>query len=181
MRAESCFIKIQRAFHRDRDKILKLPTPHGLGGLGLEKATQYLKTSSQVKLRSRSCQAKSSRVYDHNNLQAQVFADMKGTLTFKLMFKLMFSLTIKSSQVMADMKGTLDFKFTIFSLLCTLWVTDKPSNLDKPSRRFACDTLWVRPTNPHPLHGAPARHHTRPDSPLTGYQPSQHTHLVQEH
>jgi hypothetical protein len=53
---------------------------------------------------------------------------------------------------MADMKGTL----TIFSLSCTLWVTDKPSNLDKPSRRFACDTLWVRPTNPHP-HSFTAR------------------------
>src|SRR5437667_2808647 len=26
-------------YYRDRDKILKLPTPHGLGGLGLEKAT----------------------------------------------------------------------------------------------------------------------------------------------
>src|SRR6266513_582765 len=80
-------------YHRDRDKILKLPTPHGLGGLGLEKATQYLEIQvklwpkgtfklSQVKLRSRqvksslrphqpsrSSQVKSSRVYDHNNLQ----------------------------------------------------------------------------------------------------------------
>src|SRR5947207_58560 len=77
--------------------------------------------------------------------------------------------------LMADMKGTLDFKFTIFSLSCTLWVTDKPSNLDKPSRRFACDTLWVRPINPHPLHGAPARHHTCPNLPSTRCQPSQHT------
>src|SRR6266496_2752801 len=79
MRAEFCFIKIQRAFHRDRDKILKLPTPHGLGGFGLEKATQYL---TQVK----SSQVKSS----HDHVQAQVFADMKGIL-------------------MADMKGTLKF------------------------------------------------------------------------
>src|SRR6266513_4746235 len=56
--------------------------------------------------------------------------------------------------LMADMKGTLDFKFTIFSLLYT---------------------LWVRPTNPHPLHGAPARHHTRLNLPSTRCQPSQHT------
>src|SRR6266480_3744484 len=54
-------------YHRDRDKILKLPTPHRLGGLGLEKATQYLKTSSQVKLRSRPSQVKSSQVQDHTN------------------------------------------------------------------------------------------------------------------
>ena len=48
-----------------------------------------------------------------------------------------------------------DLKFTIFSLSRMLWVTDKPSNLDKPSRRFACDTLWVRPINPHPLDPLP--------------------------
>src|SRR6266496_1630243 len=45
-------------YHRDRDKILKLPTPHGLGGFGLEKATQYL---TQVKPRSSSCS--SSRLH----------------------------------------------------------------------------------------------------------------------
>ena len=73
--------------------------------------------------------------------------------------------------LMADMKGTLDFKFTIFSLSCTLWVTDKPSNLDKPSRRFACDTLWVT-DKPSSLHGAPARYRIRPNLPLTRYQPS---------
>src|SRR6266480_2607028 len=118
-------------------------------------------------------------------------ADMKGTLAFKsTTFKSRFTFKITTliadmkGTLMADMKGTLDFKFTIFSLSCTLWVTDKPSNLDKPSRRFACDTLWVRPTNP-PLYGAPARHHKpsslhgaparyriRPNLPLTRYQPS---------
>src|SRR5947208_16182574 len=54
-------------YHRDRDKILKLPTPHGLGGLWLEKATQYLKTSCQVKLRSRPSTGNALQVRDDNS------------------------------------------------------------------------------------------------------------------
>ena len=81
---------------------------------------------------------------------------------------------------MANIKGTLDFKFTIFSLSCTLWVTDKPSNLDKPSRRFACDTLWVRPTNPHSFTARPCAITHTETSPQPAANPH-NTHLVQEH
>ncbi len=73
-----------------------------------------------------------------------------------------------------------DLKFTIFSLSRMLWVTDKPSNLDKPSRRFACDTLWVRPTNPHSFTARPCAITHTETSPQPAANPH-NTHLVQEY